>query len=228
MKSNILNNFRILKFGSAGLLLVFVFNTCCYGLAPLVASQNPEVKRAVLASFARRMVRHANSREETELLANNNTPCLLLSSGVYLVTNDVAEDAIELLSSLYHQDIKAMMQILREDDLYRYGVIKDVIQRQFPYDGRGQESAYRHVDHIVARAFQWLLLENEGLIERKDIPADEAEFLARVEPMIIQLNYIFRENGFWDSSDRKKAFGYKGSRAHRIERPVVQGCGFMK
>ena len=123
-----------IKIVSLLLLLAFFADTCCYGLATLPASQNPIIKRAILATLQRTQIRYAESEDAIRLLNANNASCLLLSSGKYLVTKEVAENDLRLLRAIIHEDIEAIMQIVAKEDRYKYQGIKELILKYFPPD----------------------------------------------------------------------------------------------
>jgi len=192
------------KLVSISVIIVFLSNTCCYGLAALSASQNPAVKMKTLAALARRSVRCAESPEAINLLHDNNAECLLLCSGDYLVTKEVSENNLRLLRAINQADIKPMMQILQRENFHRYHIIKETILKYFPYDRNSGFSEDFHVNHIVARAFGWLLLVKEGVIHEKAIAEEDKNFIDRAEHLIKSIDYIFLEEGFWDRQKRTK------------------------
>ena len=172
------------KILSIVLLTAFLANACCYGLATLPASENPRAKCEIMASLARRIVRYAESPEALKLLKFNKTPCLLLSSGFYLVTKETAEDDLKLLLAINHEDIEALMQIIARQNPHRYQIIKETILENFLYDRKSELSENLYVNHLVATAFQWLLLVKEGVIAEKQIPDEQKSFIGKAEKII--------------------------------------------
>ncbi|MDD5438646.1 MAG: glycosyltransferase, partial [Candidatus Omnitrophica bacterium] len=195
------------------LILGFLTDINSYGLATLPASQNPVVKREILAALQRTQVRYAESEGARALLKANNASCLLLSSGKYLITKEVAENDLRLLRAIVHEDIEALMQILAEDDRSRYQAIqetvlkyfppvKDNLIRYYPIPDYEKFSRDRYVAHIVATAFEWLTLVHAGIVSRNEIP--DAAFIRAIEPIIIAGRSNYFTQDFWDAGERGK------------------------
>ncbi len=194
----------ILKSISLTLLTAFSINTCCYGLATLPASQNPIAKREISAALQRTQIRYAESEDAVRLLNANNASCLLLSSGKYLVTQQVAQDNIKLLETKNHEDVEAIMQICANEDRYKYKGIKELILKHFPPDKDNNLPINLYVNHTVARAFGWLLLVKDGVIFRDEIPPEEKGFIDAIEPIINANRRNYFTSEFWDSKTRNK------------------------
>lgn len=192
----------LIKTVSLVLLLAFSANTCCYGLATLPASQNPIAKREIKAALQRTQIMYAESADALRLLRANNAECLLLSSGKYLVTREVAEDDLKLLRSIIHEDIEAIMQIMFKEDRKKYQSIKELILKQHPPTEDNELVINLYVNHTIARAFQWLILLNEGLILRDEIPEHDRGLITAIEPIINANRHNYFTGVFWDSSIR--------------------------
>ncbi|MDD5438979.1 MAG: hypothetical protein PHS37_02200, partial [Candidatus Omnitrophica bacterium] len=204
---------RLFIFKAVAVLLIVLFgiDNTCYGLAPIPGALNPAtVQDFSLAYYWRnRLIRVAETAEEIALLSRNgNANCLLLSCGKYLVMPHIAGNNRELLASIIHEDIEAVMQVLKSgilssDDRYRYGAIKDLVLKYFPPDKRTTRSLDLYVNHTVARMFQWYLLSQNHLISLNDIPAAEKGFMDRVALSGImekRANHFTAE--FWDARER--------------------------
>jgi len=187
----------IMKTISLVLLLAFSANTVCYGLATLPASQNPIIKREILSVLQRTQIRYAESEDAIRLLNANNAECLLLSSGKYLVTKEVAQDDIRLLRAIIHEDIEAIMQVIAKED--RYQGIKGLILKYFPPDKSNNLPVDLYVNHTVARAFEWLILVKQEIILRDEIPQDAKDFIEAIEPIIKDNRHNYFTEEFWDS-----------------------------
>ena len=148
-----------IKIISIVLAVVFSLNTVSYGLATLPASQNVAVKAKISAALARTKVMYAESEYAKALLEkNNNADCLLLSSGAYLVSENVARDDVKLLRSIVHEDVEALMQILLEEHKKgkstKYRSIRDLVLDQFPQDKNSTLTIDQYVSDTVAKAFE--------------------------------------------------------------------------
>jgi len=189
---------------STVLLVAFSFDTCCYGLATLPASQNPAIKREILAALQRTQIRYAESEDAIKLLNANNASCLLLSSGKYLVTREVAQDDLRLLRAIIHEDIEAIMQIIAKEDRYKYQGIKELILKYFPPENDNKLPIDLYVNHTVARAFGWLILIERGIILRDEIPPQESAFINAIKPIIMANKHNYFTGEFWELRDRSE------------------------
>jgi hypothetical protein len=209
----------LLKAVTVILIASFSFDTACYGLATLPASQNPAAKLEISAALRRTQIRHAESDDAVRLLRTNNASCLLLSSGKYLVAKEVAGDDLKLLRAIIHEDIEAVMQILAKEDRYKYLGIKELILRRFPPAKENNLPIELFVNHTVARAFEWLVLTRQGMILRGDIPESERSFIEAIEPMINANRHNYFTAEFWDSrtsGERIRSALNRGLRFYRV------------
>ena len=210
------------------MMLVFFTDTCCHGLATLPASQNPIAKREMLAALQRTQVRYAESEDAVRLLNANGAECLLLSSGKYLVSKDVAEDDVRLLRGIIHEDIEAVMQVLSQDEPVRYQGIKDMILKHFPPDENSDLSISLYVNHTIARAIEWLSLLKERMIQRSDIPPADSIFIDAIEPIVLGNRHNYFTVEFWDPNirgDKIKSAINRGMRFYQVASPGPDEAG---
>ncbi|MFA5146702.1 MAG: HAD-IIIC family phosphatase [Candidatus Omnitrophota bacterium] len=201
---------------SLGISASFYTESACYGLATLPASQNPVIKREILAALHRTKIRYAESEDAIRLLRANNASCLLLSSGNYLVTKEVARDDTALLRAIIHEDIEAIMQITAKDDKYRYRGIKELILKHFPPGKNNDLPMESYVNHTVASAFEWLVLTEDGVAHNGDIPESESVFIGAIASVIIANKHNLFTDEFWDS----------GIRGRKIREALRKGMRF--
>jgi len=202
----------IIKISALIILTAFSLDACLWGLATLPASQNPVVKRKICAALARTNVRYAESEDAVRLLEANHASCLLLSSGNYLVSKEVAGDDVRLLRGIVHEDIEAIMQILMREERYKYQAIKELVLKHLPptdehirgYFPHGEKgfSVDMYVNHIIARTFEWLVLMNSGIIFEDEVTGSDIKLLETMLPIVYanKHNYFTRE--FWDDHAR--------------------------
>ena len=179
-------------------------NTGNSTLATLPASQNPIAKLEIQAALQRTQIRYAESEDAIRLLHANNAECLLLSSGKYLVTKGVAQNDLKLLRAVIHEDIEAIMQILAKEDRYKYQGIKELILKHFPPSESNNLSTDLYVNHILAIAFEWIILLEQGMILRGEISADAKDFVKAIEPIIKINKHNYFTAEFWDSKTRSE------------------------
>ncbi|MEA3488815.1 MAG: class I SAM-dependent methyltransferase [Candidatus Omnitrophota bacterium] len=176
----------------------------CYGLSPIPASQNPSIKRKVYYALAHSEVRYAESEYAKGLLKANNTSCLLLPSGKYLVNEEIANDEIKLLRAMNHEDIEALMQIISVNDRSRYQGLKELMLKYFPPGEDNILPIDLYVNHLVASAFELLLLIEDGLIFEDEIPFNQRKFLKRISSIINHNRHNYFTQEFWDIVKRKE------------------------
>jgi len=176
-----------------------------HALAPWSASQSLIAKRQIRAVLERTQIVYAGSDKDAKgLLESNNADALLLSHGKYLVTKEVANDDLRLIRAIIHEDVEALMQILHENDRYRYNGVKDLILKYFPPEDSSLPIEL-YVNHTVARALEWLSVTKDGFILREKISNEERAFIDKIEPIINanKLNY-FRDGLYISKEDSKR------------------------
>lgn len=221
----------VIKTVSLLLLLVFFADTCCYGLATHPASQNPLIKREILAALNRTQIRYAESEDAVKLLKANNASCLLLSSGKYLVTKEVAQNDATLLRAIIHEDIEAIMQILieegRRNKNSKYQGIKELILKDFPPpEGSDALEAELYVNDTVAKAFEWLIPVADGLITENEIPGEVRDFISTIEPIIKANKHNYFNGEFWDlriRGERIRIARNSGMGFYQVANNAVEG-----
>lgn len=196
-----------IKIISAILALVFTADSACYGLATLPAAQNIPVKREIFAALQRTQIRYAESEEALGLLRANNARCLLLSSGKYLVSKELADPGNEtdLLASIRHEETEALMQIVAAKDPRRYAAMRELVLKVVPPAFRDDQFADLHVNHTLASIFQWLSLVREGIISRDEIPAAYRSLMVTLEPVLNANRHTYFTEEFWDPGARAAA-----------------------
>lgn len=199
-------------------LMIFSLHSACYSLAPIPASKNPDIKRKIKAALEHRRVIYADSDYAKRLLGKNNASSLLLSSGKYLFAEDVTEDDITFLGEIYDKDIKALMQILQKEERTRYNGIKELFRKHFPPDSEEYQPFDRYIDNLVARAFRWILLLEDGYITRNEIPQSERVFIEKAERLISSNKHNYFTDEFWSINERGK----------RIRKATTKGMRFYQ
>jgi len=201
----------------------------------LPASQNPAVKREISAFLARTNVRVAEDEgpDAIKLLAANHASGILLSSGNILVAREVYENDLKLLGISRHEGIEAIMQILADEQgrgkstkyqgikeliLKYFPPVRDNLIRHYPMDDYRNFSTELYVNHVVAKAFQWLTLLRDGIILRRDIPDEEKDFIDAMEPIVDANKHNYFTGEFWNSrirGNRVKAALNEGMRFYQ-------------
>ncbi len=232
------------------LVSALVLSACSssHALAPWVASQSPVVKREIHAALQRTRIVYADSDDAKSLLKANNSDALLLSSGKYLVTKETADDAMRLVRAVVHEDIETMMQILEQDDRYRYNGIKELILsntkiKQYYYDLCHNGREPRHLtpelllNDIVAKALEIIFVAENGFVVREDYRTEderlkEARFYLAIKPMIMANRHNYFGEGLYispeDSRIRSESIRTalnKGFVFHQAAMPEEGGSG---
>jgi len=219
MRSNLIKNISMI------VLMAFIAHIC-YGLAPIPGSMNPILKRRFSTEYyvQGNVIRIAESDAEIRLLFNNNTSCLLLSCGKYLVARELMDNNIRLRGAMLHQNITALMQILSKGtlsikDRYQYLAIKELILKHFPPGEDDSLPTDEYINAFVAHAFKWWLLIKGDLLFKDEIPQREMAFITTIEKSGImkkRLNHFTAE--FWDS----------GIQQEKIRRALNKGMVFYQ
>ena len=226
-------------------IIIFFANTWAFGLAPRPASQDPSIKRKIYLILKGTEIVPAESEFDRKILRANNTSCLLLSNGKCLMVKKLAErlnrfvsdkkdsddsaTIIEILSLIKRAEIEALMQINARQNEKKYAKIKEKVLEVFPMTKGNLRDYYprprnlrkdkltpeRYVDHIVARAFQWITLREEGMISADEIPDSEKEFVRIFKRKIQQTD---AERGLFTREYRDSA-----QRRRRIRKALNEG-----
>ncbi|NQT32421.1 MAG: class I SAM-dependent methyltransferase [Candidatus Omnitrophica bacterium] len=172
-------------------------------LSPPPGITNPLVLRKAAAYLQRLGVRVAESDYEKDLLRRNNTSCMVLYSGTHLVDQGMTEDIIGFLREVVSKETQTLMQILSFTDEGRYRKIKQLIIELFPPEGSDlPENEY--VDQIVARAFGWLALVDNGILFRDEVSPEDPGFIDKIEEAVrANKDNLFTEE-FWNPKLRKE------------------------
>ena len=203
------------------LIVAFSSSNLSYGLATLPASQNPEVKRKIYALLAKQDIRFADTDDARKLLEiNGDARGLLLSSGKYLFSSELAGDdvdVLELLRVMVHEDVEALLQILAYENRAKYRSLRDVILDAFPPEGE-VSSLDLYVNHLIAAAFEWLWLLADGYVREEDVPESIVPFLERITPIILEKKHTIFTAEYWDMHKRRE----------RIQRARNEGVRFYQ
>jgi len=200
---NILNTWH--KITISALVCLFLVNTCCYGLSPTPASCHPPTIRKVLDhAIRKRFIRYAKSVEAKQLLRENDTPCLLLSSGLYLVTENLLnKGSLRLLRAINHEDVEALMQILAKEAPRKYERIRKIVMTEYPPHADNKLPVNLYINHTIASAFEWLLLVEQKILLESEIPAEEKVFFNKMRNTILDNSWCFSgEIDFWNIDNR--------------------------
>ncbi|MFA6320336.1 MAG: hypothetical protein WCY36_00575 [Candidatus Omnitrophota bacterium] len=201
------------------LVSVFSFNTCCYGLATAPASQNSIVRREVLAALERTNIRIAKSAEELRLLsANDDAAALLLSSGKKLISGNIFDNDLKLLRAIWHEEIEAILQIMAKEDRSKYQGMKELVLNYFPPVKNNKLPVELYVNHNIALAFEWMLMEYAGIPIDNEISPEEEGFLKAIRPIIMSNKTSYFTSEFWDP----------GLRREKIRRAINDGMVFYQ
>jgi len=182
---------------------LFTLNTTCYGLSIMPGSQNPIVKRKICAALARTQLRYAESEETQKLLNDNNAACLLLPSGDYLIRKNIAKDDLQLLQEMVYENVRTLMRIIAHKEQDRYAKIKKIVLEYFPQDKEANLQLNDHVDCIIASAFKWLVLLDEGVLLEREIPKETWDFITQIKQLADDNEELFSKE-FWDLARQRR------------------------
>ncbi|MDD5440362.1 MAG: hypothetical protein PHS37_09275, partial [Candidatus Omnitrophica bacterium] len=196
----------MMKSLSSLLIAVFLINTvfsdvtlarpAASTLAPLPASENPVLKREIIAAMytAERLIIQANSPRRLALLGRFNAQALLLKSGKYLMTPQTMADALALIRAVTHEDHELLMQ--HEEKLHpgRYARLmrqifcrKDILRlyrNLSHYKEPGKKPGRVILNDLIAIAFEIKFIEDKKLVYPDELKPAEKDFLALMRPIL--------------------------------------------
>jgi len=184
-------------------------------LAPWAGTQKLAVRREAvrLALELKGRLIYAESEDAKDLLRKNKADALLLQHGKILVSEEVKKDNLKLLRRIIHEEIEALMQIIERNEYDVYADMRDIVLSE-----HGLKEAYYALlpdkkkplmpwnlilNDIVARAFEIILLERQGLISKRELTDDEGRFLDIIRPIIERNKVNYFTGRFWDSGIRE-------------------------
>ncbi|MCK5450720.1 MAG: hypothetical protein KAI70_03010 [Candidatus Omnitrophica bacterium] len=228
----------IIKIVSIVVAGVFFYNTCCYGLAPLPASQNPRVRVKIESGLFRFFLVPAKTSGEQEFLKNKNVPGLMLDSGKYFVPKDLLEkDDNEIRRAIAEIEIRALMQVIEEEarigriidgiEENQYSKISEVVLEAFPLDELSDVSEDVYLRDILSRAFGWITLIEDKLLSMEDIKETDMEdyvFVRKIRPLIFANKQECFTEEFWDHWTRKgRIQEAKQKKLLIFQAPIIEG-----
>ncbi|MFH1394651.1 MAG: hypothetical protein ABIH09_00640, partial [Candidatus Omnitrophota bacterium] len=193
-------------------VVVFVlsFQNSSYGLGIIPVSNNPVLKRQVMAALKQPNIRYAYSDYEKNILRANCAECVLLSNGGYLVSESLSNDDVNLIGSVIYSEVKAVMEILeneyKEGRSVKYEAIKNIVLDVFPMPPENKLPVNVYVNKIIARAFKYLIMTHKKgkMMLIKEMLSDEQKFLDKAREIIKKdKNNCFTDE-FWNSNERKR------------------------
>lgn len=156
----------------------------------------------------------AEDEEDKRLLQANNASALLVSSGKYLISKEVAKDKLKLLRAITHEDIEALMQIIAKEDRNKYQGIKELILPQneileayyslFPQDKGPDLPSDLLLNDLLAKAFELIFIVDKKLLFQNEITPQESAFIQAIRPIIMANKHNYFTEEFWDSGRREK------------------------
>ena len=210
-----------MKIISTIISIVFLCNTTLYSyplskdtLRVHSSFKSPEHKRRIYATLLTTNIRYADSEDAKGLLRTNNAEALLLSSGKYLVTKEIADNELKLIRAVTHEDIEALMQIIAEEDNSKYQAIKEyiLIQRRaletyynlFSQDNKPTFPADLLLNDIIAKAFELMFIIDEGMVSKEELSPEELAFIETIRPIIMVNKHNYFTGEFWDPRIRRE------------------------
>ncbi|MFH1665346.1 MAG: hypothetical protein ABIA77_04270, partial [Candidatus Omnitrophota bacterium] len=154
----------------------------------------------------------------------------------YFVPKEVYEtpDDSAIIRAVTRIEIKALMQKLSIESKgirgrgaggkSKYNRIRNMILGSFPYDRKDGLLMEEHVNKIIAEAFEWLFLVENGFLPREDIPSEKKDFIAKIEPLIRAHRADLFTSEFWNWNRRHEVFDEaKRKGIFRFQTAVVGG-----
>lgn len=157
-------------------------------------AENYDVNRRMLASLYRehRDIWIASNDRHKALLDRFNTPCMLLSTGRYLMDEATAGDDLALVRSVTHEDGEILMQewIKADPEGYRTlmkEVLSDtVIMKLYSALEEGvmsSEDPQLVFNHLMAKAFELRIITEKHVASKNELSAEELDFLEVMIPV---------------------------------------------
>ncbi len=157
-------------------------------------TENYDINRRLLASLYRehRDIWVASNDRHKALLERFNTPCMLLSTGRYLMDEETASNDLSLIRSVTHEDGEILMQewmrhypegyeslkkkVLTDTDIM--GVYSALQEDMVP-----DENPHLVFNHMMAKAFELRIITEKHVASRNELSSEELAFLEVMIPV---------------------------------------------
>jgi len=166
-----------------------------HALAPWAGTMIGNTRAESLVKYFKlyRRIKYATNEEDRRLLEEYRSRALLIPTGQILLSEELEGNPAAILRAIIHEEIEALMQVIAQDESDRYEAIKKLIRSRFPAVAgvAGEESPDLKLNHILARAFELLILtkkpgDNPPLIQKESLPEAERQYLEKIRSLITQ------------------------------------------
>jgi hypothetical protein len=197
-------------------VFLLLFNDISFALSPEPGTQKAIVKceYQVLSWMRSGRLKFAENDEDIRFLKEaNHADALLLSHGKILADKSLKKDPLQLVRKINHEEIEAILQIMAREDRSKYSALINIVLSRsairekyydlFSEDRRPNLPDELLANDILAKAFELLIPEMNGLVENGQIASAESEFLKTIEPIINANKHNYFTGVFWDDSVRE-------------------------
>jgi hypothetical protein len=187
-----------------------------FTLAPLAASQSSKVKQSLMASMlraSREIIIADTDPRYLAILNRYRAPAVLLDPGVYIMTQETADNDLALVGACAHEDVKILMQDEEKRHPMRYDrVMQQVLGNEaiidLYYRISNYEDVRKHIkkkherqrriifNDIIAKAFEYLFLIDEGLAYPGELDSNKRAFLDLMRPILEAKDSLGRYKNF--------------------------------
>lgn len=179
-------------------------------LSPWAGMQSVEIRRALIER-ALETDRLEYADLDDPMLMDRDS--VLLPHGKILLSKALENDTLRKLRTVFHQEIEAVMQIVEMQNRSRYSSMMNmvlsneaIVQAHLEAFLDGTRPAVPDemlFNDIIARAFELILLSENGAISPREMTAREKEFIRVIRPVIMASRHSYFTGIFWDHGVRK-------------------------
>ena len=178
-------------------------------LSPWTVTEIPHSQRDLIAALYKgsRQLWIANSDRYKTLLENHGADALLLPSGRYLISPEIADNTLLLIRAIIHEDYEVLMQREAMRNPARYQRLKATIlssdEIMMLYNdmlgGQGLPGSDNNVvfNDLIARAFELYLLIEKHIVHAGDeLTEAERRFERLIRPFLLEQDSLGRYKNF--------------------------------
>ena len=175
-----------------------------------VARQMARVRREMI-SQAVTLSRVVYAEKDDPILAEADAK--LLTHGKILVSPRLKNNPLKQLRAIFHEEIEAVMQILKRQKPFRYGAIREMMlsderirtaySKTFPDNNSPDLEDNLLVNDMIATAFELLLLIENNLITNNEMTPAQREYIKLIRPVIVATKHNYFTSIFWDQYTRE-------------------------
>jgi Zn-dependent protease with chaperone function len=214
---------------TASFFFLSIYTSDIHALAPEPGTRNPQVIQLFYEMNHKRewektgRITFKDPSFIRSLNGGRDALALIVDNGNIIASTDIKGDAFKIMRAAIHEEIEAIMQIMAREDRSKYSSLiniilgakvsrltkhnksqdlKNVWFEIFPTEDRNISDELL-ANHIIAKAFELMLTEEDRKLMNRPAEPSENEFLQIIRPVIDSLKHSYFTGLFFDNFIRE-------------------------